>query len=617
MPPERLGPYRITGTLGRGGMGSVYRAINEETAEPAAVKILSSSLADDPDFRQRFEAEIETLRKLRHPNIVRLFGFGEEEGRLFYAMELVEGSTLQQELQNGRRFDWREVGRIGLDMCRALRHAHDRGVIHRDIKPANLLLGPEGHVKLSDFGIARLYGYSRLTAAGNVLGTLDYMAPEQADALATGPRTDLYSLGGVLYTLLARRPPLRAKSLAEMLDLQRSAVPEPVRRFAPDVPPEFEAIIARLLEKDPERRYATATVLARQIEAVLPRPLLETGGETDWGPGEESDFDLRPTMARPALPPAGDLPETRQATRLQPQSVSNKEVPPVFDKELPETMATSAVERPAGPVAEPIVTGGKDEADAAAPSESKTSGVFVPVKEEDLDRFEYEEPPRGILPSLHTWLLALGLIFLGLMAWYMLQPPSADALYKRIVDVTSDGTVSSYRHAQRDIQKFIDLYPDDSRSRLLQKYLSEIELADQEQKLLRQAREYADTLLPIQRDYLEAIGYVELDPDRGMAKLQALVDLYERQSEFAGPTGQYVALAKKRLDRLREQTEWLAGTRLAGVLERLDCADELEEAEPERARRMREAVIELYDGKPWAEEAVQRARKALDEPPDS
>ena len=139
-------------------MGAVYRAVNVETDEPAAVKILSASLADDADFRQRFEAEIETLRKLRHPNIVRLFGFGEEEGQLFYAMELVEGNSLEQELQNGRRFDWREVAQIGLEMCRALRHAHDRGIIHRDIKPANLLLAVEGHVKLSDFGIARLFG---------------------------------------------------------------------------------------------------------------------------------------------------------------------------------------------------------------------------------------------------------------------------------------------------------------------------------------------------------------------------------------------------------------------------------------------------------------------------
>ena len=135
------------------------------------------ALAQEEGFRIRFEAEIETLRKLNHPNIVRLFGFGQQEGHLFYAMELVDGNSLEEELRRGRSFDWREVTRMGIDICRALRHAHDRGVIHRDIKPGNLLLAADGRLKLSDFGIARLFGYSRLTTAGNVVGTAEYMAP--------------------------------------------------------------------------------------------------------------------------------------------------------------------------------------------------------------------------------------------------------------------------------------------------------------------------------------------------------------------------------------------------------------------------------------------------------
>ena len=129
--------------------------------------------------------------------------------QLFYAMELVDGNSLEEELRSGRVFQWREVAGIGIQTCRALRHAHDRGIIHRDIKPANLLLTKDGQIKLSDFGIARLFGFTRLTAAGNVLGTVEYMAPEQADGRPATPRTDLYSLGGVLYCLLARRPPFR------------------------------------------------------------------------------------------------------------------------------------------------------------------------------------------------------------------------------------------------------------------------------------------------------------------------------------------------------------------------------------------------------------------------
>ena len=234
MEIERLGPYQIVGMLGRGGMGAVYKAVHRETGEPAAVKLLSADLAQEEGFRSRFEAEIETLRKLHHPNIVRLFGFGEQEGQLFYAMELVDGNSLEEELRRGRRFDWREVTRIGIETCRALRHAHDRGVIHRDIKPGNLLLAADGRVKLSDFGIARLFGYSRLTSAGNVLGTAEYMAPEQAAGQPVDARADLYSLGALMYALLARRPVFRGKSLPEMLHKQRYEQPEPIRKHVPD-----------------------------------------------------------------------------------------------------------------------------------------------------------------------------------------------------------------------------------------------------------------------------------------------------------------------------------------------------------------------------------------------
>ncbi|MCA9212970.1 MAG: serine/threonine protein kinase, partial [Planctomycetales bacterium] len=132
---ERLGPYRVLGVLGRGGMGTVYRGIDDESGAEAAVKVLAPNLAADETFRERFEAEIESLKKLHHPNIVQLYGFGEEAGHLFYAMELIQGCSLQDELKRGRRFNWREVVTLGIEVCSALKHAHDHGIIHRDIKP--------------------------------------------------------------------------------------------------------------------------------------------------------------------------------------------------------------------------------------------------------------------------------------------------------------------------------------------------------------------------------------------------------------------------------------------------------------------------------------------------
>ena len=157
MQIEQLGPYKIGKRLGRGGMGSVYEAVDNQSGQRVAVKALSPQLAMAEGFRERFEAEIDSLKKLQHDSIVRLYGYGEQDGILFYSMELVAGTSLEEELKAGRRFDWRETVDIAVQICLALKHAHDHGVVHRDIKPANLLLTKSGRVKIADFGIARLF----------------------------------------------------------------------------------------------------------------------------------------------------------------------------------------------------------------------------------------------------------------------------------------------------------------------------------------------------------------------------------------------------------------------------------------------------------------------------
>jgi len=633
MDPERLGPYRIVRKLGRGGMGTVYEGVSEETGEPAAIKALSASLAGEPDFRQRFEAEIGTLKKLNHPNIVRLFGFGEQDEVLFYAMELVDGHSLEDELRHGRRFDWRETVDIALGVCRALRHAHDRGVIHRDIKPANLLLTAEGRVKLSDFGIAKLFGYSRLTTAGNVLGTIEYMAPEQADGRPVGPKADLYSLGGVLYALLARRPPFRAKSLAEMLEMHRSAIPEPVRKHAPDVPEEMQQIIGELLAKDPADRIANATVLARRLEAVL--EALSLGPETLQGspPASPSaEFEV-PGPAAPAPPPAPIdvlaptrvLPrEARSAPAGEPQSGAAASLP-----ETKETFAFLAL-----PVAEASA-----EASAEAPAEAVTgrSGTastsrFVPVDEKELGRDDAPEPQAPAIISLRTVLLAVGLLAMGLIAWYSLQPPSADDLYRRISARTQAKDNDSLLAAEADIRDFTMRFPHDPRCAELREYEREVDLIRLEKRfeLRTRGRARGESLLPIERAYLDALNYVQVDRDLGMKKLQALLDLYGHQEagsarpgsrppgakprrDDPGPVGQCLELARRRLARLRQQNEASTADHLDLIQSRLDEADRISRQDPERARTMRQAVVELYEHKSWAAAAVDRARKALQE----
>jgi eukaryotic-like serine/threonine-protein kinase len=268
MALERLGPYRLEKTLGRGGMGAVFLGVHNETGERAAVKVLAPNLADDANFRERFKAEVQTLKQLLHPNIVKLHGYGEEDGHLYYVMEYVPGRNLQDELAAGRRFSWREVTRIGVQVAQALKHAHDRGVVHRDLKPANLLLTDDDQIKLTDFGIAKLYGGTHVTADGSVMGTADYMSPEQARGKQITSRCDLYSLGSVLYALLTGKPPFAGKSLTEVIHNLMQEKPIALRRLAPDTPAELEAIVLQLLEKDPQNRIPTAIAVANRLKAM-------------------------------------------------------------------------------------------------------------------------------------------------------------------------------------------------------------------------------------------------------------------------------------------------------------------------------------------------------------
>ena len=288
MQIEKLGPYRIGKQLGRGGMGTVFAATTEE-GEPAAVKVLAVGLSRDEAFRGRFEAEIETLRLLRHPHIVRLLGFGEDNGVLYYAMELVEGASLEETIRSGKQLSWERTCRLCVQMCSALKHAHDRGVIHRDIKPANLLLTNDGNLKLADFGIAKLFGASSMTSAGGAIGTAEYMAPEQADGRPVSHRADLYSLGAVMYAMLAGRPPFIARSVLEMLQMQRFSQPESVRRHVVDLPEEIDAIVLQLLEKDPERRPPNATIRRGSKR----RPWISDAGAKDGVPALRSPADQR------------------------------------------------------------------------------------------------------------------------------------------------------------------------------------------------------------------------------------------------------------------------------------------------------------------------------------
>jgi serine/threonine-protein kinase len=611
---ERLGPYRILRQIGRGGMGTVYEGVDLASGQPAAVKLLSADLARHAGFRDRFEAEIEALRKLHHPNIVQLIGFGQQEDQWFYAMELVSGSSLEELLGRGRTFDWREAAGIGIDTCRALRHAHDRGIIHRDIKPGNLLLELDGHVKLSDFGIARLFGSLRAPGLGGVVGTAEYMAPEQAEGRAVDPRTDLYSLGCVLYALLARRPPFQGESLGEILRKQRLELPPPLPRFAPDAPAELVEIIHQLLEKDPQRRIPNATLLGRRLEALSRAMRVDPEEEAeDAGMGECEDAGTRgrgdagtagtdsprlPVSASPCpspgLLPADAAPDLGGPTR--PESVAGGE-PPSPGVELPETKPAEALQ---------------ELSQAPPPDAPKPASRFVPVRPGDLDSPDRPESSTTWI-SPQTWALAVGLVVVGLVTWYLLQPLSADALYRRIAVQTQAGTRDSLLDCEDQIREFLMRFPGDPRCEELRQDARQIDLLALERKLELRAKGLLSggSLVPIERLYLEALGQVALDPDVGLAKFQAIIDLYGSAGDRSGPTAQCVELARRRVAQLQEQLEMQAQEHLALILDRLGEADRIRPRDPVRAEAVYRAVLELYAGKPWAAEAVHRAQRAL------
>jgi serine/threonine-protein kinase len=606
--PEQMGPYRILRPLGRGGMGVVYQGVHIETGESAAVKVLASAFTSNEGLRQRFEVEIETLRKLKHPHIVRLIGYGEQDGRLFYSMEYVDGQSLEQEMVAGRRFNWTDAADIGISVCTALKHAHDRGIVHRDIKPANLLLDTSGTIKLSDFGIARLFGQTRLTAAGNVLGTADYMAPEQADARPVGPHADLYSLGCVLYTLLAGRPPLVADSFVEMLRKQRTEIPLPIRRYASDVPAEFEVILQELLAKEPAKRIRNATILARRLAAMVYGMATQQGvskiSQTSVMLTEEDrEFAFAPTL--------GSTPKPRSDVKTPSDSLG--EVP---DPTNPTRVAASHELNPASEptVVSPVVG---DEHAATIGSRS-TRGQFTTVDDTELDRV-YEEPETPPWISLQTWVLVAAIAAVGLSVWYMLQPPSADRLYERIQKTTADKSIESYRTARPKIVEFLERYSDDPRSGSLREIETSLELDRLETTFERQTAGRGDInrMLPIERAYLEALNYMRVDPELGLIRLEAMIALYDNRKspdepfDTTGPTGKCLELARRRVKQMTRTMEWSTVDDRHLIEVQLNRADELESRDPARAREMRRAVLTLYGHKPWAAPGVERAKEKL------
>jgi serine/threonine-protein kinase len=260
---DHIGKYRVVGRIGKGAMGEVYKAKDPLLDRYVAVKTIAPALAADPDFKARFLREARSAAQLNHTNIVTVFDFGEEDGITYMAMELLEGRDLKQVVRS-RDLRLGEKLSVMDQICDGLAFAHAKGVVHRDLKPGNIHLQPDGQVKILDFGLARL-GASDMTKTGTVMGTPHYMSPEQVRGQKADTRSDVFSLGAVFYELLSHHRPFDADSVHGVLFQILEQEPEPIRKWAPEVPGALVRIVERALAKDPARRYADAGEMARAL----------------------------------------------------------------------------------------------------------------------------------------------------------------------------------------------------------------------------------------------------------------------------------------------------------------------------------------------------------------
>ena len=522
-----LGHYRILAHLGAGGMGEVYRALDTKLGRDVALKVLPPAFADDPERIDRFRREARTVASLNHPHIVTIFSVDEtERGVQFLTMELVEGDTLEKTLpSNGLPVS--EALEVAWAVADALTAAHGRGIVHRDLKPANVMITRESRVKVLDFGLAKTQNdpagspYTRTmaeTGAGLVLGTVPYMSPEQVEGKALDQRSDIFSLGVMLYEVATGQRPFQGASPAAVLSaILRDAAPDVCSR-RPEVPAAFGALVARCLEKDRDRRNLSAVDVRDRLAASRrsPEPLSSTGSGTSLSPTVSSEADRL-------------IEEGTRAFRF--------------------ALTGGSAARSSLDQAEIYFKRGL----AIAPTHAKGLCEFA--------TWHYAMVNLGFLPAEETTAKARQLIMAALSA----DDQSADthaALGKLFLFVDDDYHAGS-RHADRAA----GLAPSDPEALRLQSLVRKLDGRFDDAVACAQA---AVAVAPEIPAYWNSLGDVLLAAGRYDEAVVALRAAISRQAEF-GAALERMELALIRLDRADEAIDFrMARLRAAGQAERAD-----------------------------------------------
>ncbi len=594
---EFLGPYRIGQSLGRGGMGSVFAAVHEKTGEQVAVKLIATHVADEPRFRRRFDSEVKTLQRLRHPGIVRLIGFGEERGQLFYSMELVRGESLQKRIRREKRLDWRPTIDIAIQICAALKHAHDIGVIHRDLKPANLLLTGDDTVKLVDFGIAKIFGDGEQTLAGSVLGTADYMAPEQAASTGISARTDLYALGSVMYAMVTGRPPFTGKKITEVIESLKRDQPVPLDLVNPELPEALVELIHQLLEKDPQSRPPTALAVMNRLKAMRAglqreQTMLADGLPTELGDlNDSSDTNVvENDLSSAATGVAQNNDPSRLGTVLS-EHTPAKGVAAASDE---KTVASDA--------GQTIQANGQAEDQEDASPKTHFQTVDETGSRESL--FHDPEEPTGNRWHAVLLIAVLGIMF-GCAVWFVLSTRSrtADELHLAITGAAGDGP-----DRMQAIEEFVRRFPDDARFQEVHNLWMDARLTRTIRRLEARIGKPLDAM---EQGFLDAMKGRKEEPSEASKQLQSWLDVHDSTTRRADQHEQeLIDLAKHEKQQLAKRPPAIPlDPRAEELIQKIRTS--VEKAPVEETRKLLEGVLQMHSNDPWAQPAVQRAQQQL------
>jgi serine/threonine-protein kinase len=586
---DRVGRYVIDRKIGTGGMGTVYLAHDEETGRPAAVKVLPASLAREEGFLLRFEREIAALRQLDNPNVVKIYESGAVGGEgladsqaYYYAMEYVDGETLLAKLRRERRLPWPTVIDYSVQICAALKAAHDAGIIHRDLKPSNLLVSNDGQVKLADFGVAQVFASTRLTKTGGIIGTAEFMSPEQAQGQRATKKSDLYSLGAVMYTMLAGKPPYSGQTMLDVLHKHRFGQYDRPRHYAPDSPSWLEEIVVQLLEKDPEKRPADAYVTGKRLREVLKKVELS---QSEPLPGRASG------AGQPPGPPTG-----QEILSSDDHGGHASE----YDADAPTRTAygSTARDAPTGP---------------RGPGEATIMHALI---REEIARQQELHPVRRFFEN--TWVLIglLVLLLVGGWFWYQSLPTPewhlAEA--RRIIEGEPEGpiwTTARREHLEPLLEEEGE-WPERAKE-----LLAKVEDYERRRPLPRKLTRPSESVpiavaASVPNEPSRLLRRAELQRDAGdvvtaVATLQALLAVTEGQHGYATEH----ARAKRLLGDI-EKTE--ADHRTAFIRASLTRAEALtKDGKPAGARKIYRSLLTLYGDDPAAKDLLQPAREALHE----